>query len=250
MSLFRKTVGVRCVGQIDPKCENFVNNVLMGPHRTLCDRCGDTVERVTAPNRRLTLGLIAVFVLTLAVGSALVYQSSTVTSSSDLDSTPPTGAEVQPDPNAPPIESRSAQPSDEDLRSRMGEAARLAGARDFEGALRLYREVEKHKSEFPQLKSQLGGIHLKQGRYEDARRYIEEAIAADPNDMVAHYNLACLFVKDNKNDQAVEELGKAIAAGFHQADDMENDPDLAKLKSSAAFKQLVKDLRMKQTLGR
>ena len=60
-----------------------------------------------------------------------------------------------------------------------------------------------------------------------------------PRDANWHYNVACVCARDNRPDEALEWLGKAIALGFTDTRKMEGDADLASLRALPRFKELM-----------
>ena len=62
-----------------------------------------------------------------------------------------------------------------------------------------------------------------------------------PRDANWHYNVACVCARDNRPDEALEWLGKAIALGFTDTRKMEGDDDLASLRALPRFKELMEE---------
>jgi hypothetical protein len=63
------------------------------------------------------------------------------------------------------------------------------------------------------------------------------------------YNLACALALQGKADQALAALDQAIEKGFLDADFLKDDPDLASLRDSDAFKQRAALIRERQKKG-
>jgi Flp pilus assembly protein TadD len=55
----------------------------------------------------------------------------------------------------------------------------------------------------------------------------------------ALYNVACVHALKGDSDAAFAALDQAIAAGFHHAEHLEKDADLASLRSDARFAQMM-----------
>jgi len=55
----------------------------------------------------------------------------------------------------------------------------------------------------------------------------------------AYYNMACAHARLGHADQAFENLGKAIDAGFTNKQLMQQDEDLASIRSDARFGTLL-----------
>ncbi len=76
------------------------------------------------------------------------------------------------------------------------------------------------------------------GRYEEATRATNLAMALRPNDAFMLYNAACTFCLLGKKPEALTALGKAHGLGFTDANWARRDPDLALLAGEAEFERL------------
>jgi len=76
------------------------------------------------------------------------------------------------------------------------------------------------------------------GRYEDATRSAELAVALRPNDAFMLYNVACAFCLMSKKPEALAALAKSHAAGFVDANWAHRDPDLALVHDDPEFQRL------------
>jgi TolB-like protein/Tfp pilus assembly protein PilF len=82
--------------------------------------------------------------------------------------------------------------------------------------------------------SQLGRV----GRREEAIREGTKALVLSPGDPVMLYNAACMYVRIDEQDRAIESLRQAVAAGYCNFGWMQNDPTLAPLRGNPAFEAL------------
>ena len=80
------------------------------------------------------------------------------------------------------------------------------------------------------------------GDREAGLHWAERALEIDPLDAGVRYNVACLYSLEERPDQAIECLEKAVDAGFGYRDWMEQDPDLDSLREHPRFKELVSRL--------
>ena len=80
------------------------------------------------------------------------------------------------------------------------------------------------------------------GDREAGLQWAERALEIDPLDAGVRYNVACLYSLEERPDQAIECLEKAVEAGFGHRDWMEQDPDLDSLRDYPRFKELVSRL--------
>jgi non-specific serine/threonine protein kinase len=76
------------------------------------------------------------------------------------------------------------------------------------------------------------------GRYEEATRGANLAMALRPNDAQMLYNAACTFCLMNMKAEALAALQKAAGAGFVDANWARRDPDLAPVHGEPEFQRL------------
>ncbi|HVI22151.1 MAG TPA: tetratricopeptide repeat protein, partial [Myxococcales bacterium] len=81
---------------------------------------------------------------------------------------------------------------------------------------------------------------FEEGRHEDARQLIEEALGRYEQHAVLLYNLACAEARQRHVDEAFEWLGKAIDAGFDAKGMLRTDDDLDNLRSDPRFRELIR----------
>jgi predicted Zn-dependent protease with MMP-like domain len=82
---------------------------------------------------------------------------------------------------------------------------------DLEGALFLVRRALKTTGEVPVYRAFDGQILFELGRFEDARRSLEVAVALDSESGHAHYHLALVFERLGAHEESEDEFGKANA---------------------------------------
>ncbi len=70
--------------------------------------------------------------------------------------------------------------------------------------------------------SKLGVIFTRHRDYELAEKYLKLAISVNPNDAIDRYNLGLLYLKQNKNREALEEFLKSEELGKEDAQILEN----------------------------
>lgn len=89
------------------------------------------------------------------------------------------------------------------------------------------------------------GIHaLQSGDVDRALHHLETALAARDDDPSLLYNLACAYARgEGRGEEALETLARAVSNGFHDADHMLSDPDLAALRDDETFIRLVERAR-------
>lgn len=67
----------------------------------------------------------------------------------------------------------------------------------------------------------------------------EAMAAAAPRDASVHYNLACLYARQNNLEKAVSHLKQSLALGYDRWDHLKNDPDLKILNHTDYYRQLI-----------
>ena len=80
------------------------------------------------------------------------------------------------------------------------------------------------------------------GDIERAERWLQRALAIDPDDSVVLYNLACNYANIGKVELALNYLEKAITNGTVSAAWMKNDEDLANLRGQSRYTALLNGL--------
>jgi hypothetical protein len=77
------------------------------------------------------------------------------------------------------------------------------------------------------------------GRDGDARQEAELLSKVDALDGFSLYNLACLYLHFDLQDVGLDHLGRAVTKGFKDVELLRRDPDLAPLRGSGAFDDIV-----------
>jgi hypothetical protein len=87
-----------------------------------------------------------------------------------------------------------------------------------------------------------------QRRHAEAEALLRNLVKAEPRVAVNHYNLACAQALLGKGDAALETLRAAVRHGFHDAQHIAGDADLASLRGRAEFAALVEEARAAPTV--
>jgi predicted esterase len=116
-------------------------------------------------------------------------------------------------------------------------AARSPGSEEALGAERLLSEI------FVQTVFYLPRGYRAEKNWN--RAILCAGIAADarPDSPLPRYELAALHALSGRPDRALEELDRAAALGYRDAEALERDPDFAALRSSERFQRLLAKLR-------
>ncbi|QDU97026.1 tetratricopeptide repeat protein [Lignipirellula cremea] len=81
---------------------------------------------------------------------------------------------------------------------------------------------------------------LNQGDYDAAAQILQQVVKTSPSAFSSRYNLACVWARQGKTDQAFTELTQAIADGYRDAQHLATDPDLASLRDDPRWATLLK----------
>jgi adenylate cyclase len=119
-------------------------------------------------------------------------------------------------------------------REEEGEQYARMGLRRAEEALRRYPESSRP--------AQLGAATLASlpGEGEQARRWLERALAIDPNDTHIKYNAACVWAQLGEHDRALDLL--EVWSGYvgrENKDWLEHDPDIDPLRGHPRYTKLL-----------
>jgi non-specific serine/threonine protein kinase len=102
----------------------------------------------------------------------------------------------------------------------------------------VYEEALKKTPEDARVRILLAGNYALHGRFDDAKRETDMAMALRPDDAMILYNSACAFCAMNNAKDAMNALRKAWESGYRNATWTRQDPDLALLHGDPIFEQL------------
>jgi len=80
---------------------------------------------------------------------------------------------------------------------------------------------------------------FKAGRLDRCKAKLEEILKIDPNNSIAHYNLACMYSRRKKFNKAIDELNAAVSKGYTAFSYMEHDPDLDAVRRLPGYKKIL-----------
>jgi tetratricopeptide (TPR) repeat protein len=89
----------------------------------------------------------------------------------------------------------------------------------------------------------LGHALTRLGRYEEGLEVDLRLVALDPENPVAHYNLACSLCLLERTDEALAALEDSVRGGYDDVEHLLEDEDLVPLAGDPRFQALVKRLR-------
>ena len=84
---------------------------------------------------------------------------------------------------------------------------------------------------------------IRSEKWPEATLLLRALAEKHPGTPEVHYNLACCLARRNKPDEAIDALGRAVRAGWVDADHTRNDPDLASLRDRDDFKRMLEEMK-------
>ncbi len=141
----------------------------------------------------------------------------------------------------------NAQVDVQDASARKDLAKKAASAfkqQDWKTAAKAYSEMVKTGEVKGQVWYRLGYALHSLGKYEGAlKAHLRGAKSKDKGVQVSStYNAACVYAIQNKPDQAIEWLKKAIKVGFSDSNLLSKDPDMDNIRDDKRFAKLAKYL--------
>lgn len=89
-------------------------------------------------------------------------------------------------------------------------------------------------------RSGLALLYDRAGAYDKAEALIKEDIAFGNPGRSAHFNLACVLSMQDKKEEALSELQKALEGGYLDAEWLKTDREIDNLRKEPQFKELMK----------
>lgn len=119
------------------------------------------------------------------------------------------------------------------------EAEVFADGGDSENALKTMGLLLASRGDDAGLHSDMGMMLYEAKEYAAAAEHFMEAGALEREDADHVYNAACCLALAGEKDAALETLARAVALGYADSDHAPEDDDLASLRGSADFRELV-----------
>ena len=113
---------------------------------------------------------------------------------------------------------------------------------DWPNAVKAFQALTAQEPTNGRLWYRLGLAYFGQANYGKAAEALHKAETIGHNPTVM-YNLACTYARLEEKDRAFEWLEKTAQRGFRQAQLLENDPDLAKLRADSRYPALLEKVR-------
>jgi len=116
-------------------------------------------------------------------------------------------------------------------------------AQEWAEAAAAYQRLLKENPNNPVAWHRLGTSQIYLRQLPEAIKSLEQAIKVGGGAALDFYNLACAFALSGEKEKALDNLEKAINAGFNDRRQYETDSDLDSLRETERFKELLKRLR-------
>jgi tetratricopeptide (TPR) repeat protein len=109
----------------------------------------------------------------------------------------------------------------------------------FQEALRMEPGNQRFRIAYATALSDLAKTYIVREEYENAISCYTRILELDPNDYVPYYNIARLYSKNNRTEEAIAWLEKAVASGFSEWDFLKNDKFMNNIRATSYYKELM-----------
>ena len=110
---------------------------------------------------------------------------------------------------------------------------------ETEKAIDHYERALLIKPDFVQALHNLAILYAANSEFEKALSSLQRIRSLHPNDPDVYYNIACIYSRQGKVGKALEHLSDAINKGFDKQDVLMTDPDLANIRETDFYKNLM-----------
>jgi TolB-like protein/cytochrome c-type biogenesis protein CcmH/NrfG len=125
------------------------------------------------------------------------------------------------------------------IHNSLGALGKTDALRNYEHReIAIYEEHLKKVPEDARVRVLLGLDYAIQGRFDEAKREADMAMALRPDDSMILYTTACLFCQMNNVPDALNAIRKAWESGYRDAVWTRQDPDLELLHGNEEFEKL------------
>ena len=125
------------------------------------------------------------------------------------------------------------------IHNSLGALGKTEALRNYEHReIAIYEEHLKKVPEDARVRVLLGLDYAIQGRFDEAKREADMAMALRPDDSMILYNTACLYCQMNNVPDALNAIRKAWESGYRDAVWTRQDPDLELLHGNEEFERL------------
>ena len=129
-------------------------------------------------------------------------------------------------------------PRDSGLHYNLGILYQRKGKLD--AAIDEYQQALSIEPEFIEALNNLALTYMVKNENEKALALFTKLTALQPDNAGHYYNLACIYSRNNQVGASIDVLKKAVKKGYHNWELIKSDKDLANIRSSSYYKELVK----------
>ncbi len=142
-----------------------------------------------------------------------------------------------------PLDPKDYQKYAGDWKTLMKQGAAQMNAGFFERARKYFYQATEKDPTRPEAFNGIGVTYYARGDYEEALSYYKKALEVDPNFSDAYYNMACIYSLLKKKSLAFRYLHIAALNGYAEHEAMEQDSDLANLRSDKRYREILDKMK-------
>ncbi len=116
------------------------------------------------------------------------------------------------------------------------EGNKLLQQKNWDEAIKNYHKALNHNRELEEAYVNLSTAYLGARKYDEALDTLKSLENINPSAPLLHYNLACYYSLTEKTQESLSALKKAVDLGYKSYPEIQTDPDLENLRTSAEFK--------------
>jgi tetratricopeptide (TPR) repeat protein len=132
----------------------------------------------------------------------------------------------------------NARPDDPVLHFKLGNL--YLGKKEISTAITEFEKALALQPKFVAAQNNLAMAYAADRKYDQALTAFKKLIELDPNDASNYYNIAVLYALQNNASDSIAWLKKAIDRGYRNWELVKTDKDLANIRNSEEYKQLIK----------
>ena len=130
-------------------------------------------------------------------------------------------------------------PVDAGLYYKMGDLYKSNGQMDE--AIKHFQNAIELKPRYFEALYNLAIVFALKGEYDKALELSKAMLTARPEDADAHYFVACIYARTNRIEESIVWLKKAIERGYQNWELIKTDNNLANIRETAFFQNLIKN---------
>ena len=111
--------------------------------------------------------------------------------------------------------------------------------KSYKAAADHYKHALALNPGFPEAIFQLAAVYADLKEYAKSVSAFQQLIAITPDNPLLYYNIACIYARQNRTQNAVTWLKKAIDHGYNNWTHLESDKDLESIRQEPYFRQLI-----------